>query len=84
MELTKDKNAKKSYLMTLMMLQEVDNETAAEEEMFVYEVGLSLGLNDADIKQVKERPYEITYTLPKSQKERMNLFYHLMFLMKMK
>ena len=64
------------------MLLESDGEEHPLEEMFIQDVGKRLGLTLDEIAQLNGVP-DIAFSLPESEKEKMELFYESFFLMKM-
>lgn len=77
-----DRKSKESYIAVLLMLAEADDLDHIYEEQFINHVAERLGLNEKDVRQIDQHPENLTFDFPKDEQGRMNLLYHLLFLMK--
>lgn len=76
-----DKNRAKSYLMTLMVVAESDDQNHPFEMRLIQDIGEKLSLSREEINSLRSFP-DISYSVPKDERERMELFYESFFLMK--
>lgn len=74
--------AKETYIAVLLMLAEADNREHLNEIRFINHVASRLGLTEQDVQRIDQHPEELHFVLPKDEQTRMNLLYHLLFLMK--
>ena len=77
-----ERKDKESYIAVLLMLAEADNRDHINEERFINHVAIRLGLTEQDVKAIDKHPENLTFDFPKDEQSRMNLLYHLLFLMK--
>ncbi len=77
-----DRNTKESYLATLLMMAEADDRDHESEWKFMVHVAVLLGLTEQDLVRIDQHPENLSFEFPKGEQERMNLLYHLLFLMK--
>ena len=77
-----DRPSKESYIATLLMMAEADNEDHINEERFINHVAVRLGLNQDDVYRIDKHPEHLAFDFPNNEQGRMNLLYHLLFLMK--
>ncbi len=77
-----DRSTKESYIAVLLMLAEADNRDHVNEIRFIEHVAVRLGLDKSDVERIDQHPEHLVFVLPKDEQERMNLLYHLLFLMK--
>ena len=77
-----DRSVKESYLATLLMMAEADNRDHVNEWRFIVHVAERLGLSEEDVKTIDQHPENLSFDFPKDEQGRMNLLYHLLFLMK--
>ncbi|MDN5205209.1 hypothetical protein QQ008_27745 [Fulvivirgaceae bacterium BMA10] len=77
-----DLDARKSYIAVLLMLAEADDKDHANEERFINDVADRLDLTPEDVNEIDKHPENLVFSFPKTEVERMNLLYHLLFLMK--
>ncbi len=76
-----DQNIKKSYLLMLIKLSNANHKIDVNEARFISDVAKKLGLSDNDVINIDKHPEEFHFTLPDNLMERMQQFYHLLFLM---
>jgi len=74
--------AKESYIATLLMMAEADDHQSRNEDRFIEQVALRLGLTADDVLRIDKHPQQLSFHLPNGEQQRMNLLYHLLFLMK--
>ena len=77
-----DRHTKESYIATLFMLAEADDREHKNELLFITSVGVRMGLSKDDVTAIDQHPENLVFDFPVSEQERMNLLYHLLFLMK--
>lgn len=77
-----DRNTRESYIAALLMLAEADDRDHLFEWRFIVDVAHRLGMTEEDVKRIDTHPQDLHFRLPKGEQERMNLLYHLLFLMK--
>ena len=77
-----DRATRESYIATLLMLAEADDNQSIRENRFIELVALRLGLTEEDVQRIDQHPEQLSFHFPKGEQERMNLLYHLLFLMK--
>lgn len=77
-----DLKTKETYVAILLMLAEADDREHVHEIRFINHVAIRLGLTKQDVKRIDQHPEELHFVLPKTEQTRMNLLYHLLFLMK--
>ena len=75
-------NKKQSHLLMLYMLAESDGNQNKQEDRFILQVGKRLGLEKEAIVAIDKNPQDLTFILPKTDKERNEILYDLLFLMK--
>lgn len=66
----------------LLMLAEADNRDHKNEIAFINHVATRIGLSEQDVQRIDKHPENLEFVLPKDEQARMNLLYHLLFLMK--
>ena len=76
------KEASMSYLALLIKMAQSDNEEHESETMYIEHVATQMGLNDEDIKEVRQNLSEYKLIIPSDEHDRLVIFYHLLFLMK--
>jgi uncharacterized tellurite resistance protein B-like protein len=64
------------------MLAEADGRDHVNEENFINHVAVRLGLTEEDVVRIDKHPENLTFAFPRDEQARMNLLYHLLFLMK--
>ena len=72
---------KKSYLLMIIKLSKADHKIDPNEARFVKDLAAKLELSDAEVHNIEQHPEELHFTLPDNMLERMQQFYHLLFLM---
>ena len=77
-----DRNTKESYIAVLLMLAEADDKDHINEDRFIRHVAVRLGLDEQDVDRIDKHPENLNFEFPRSEQARMNLLYHLLFLMK--
>lgn len=77
-----DLDRKKTHILVLLMLAEIDNVEHIFERKFINQVAGRLGLSIEDVDEVDKHPYKLTLELPVTPEERMTMMYDLLWLMK--
>lgn len=80
MENTQDKA--KSYVLTLLMMADADNQRFSTEVGFIYHIAERLNVSEKEVNNLMKGDTDIKYDLPKSELDRMMLLHELFFLMK--
>ena len=75
-------NKKKTHLLMLLMMAEADDNDHLLEMIFISQVAARLGLDPEDVEEIDQNPQDITFVISKSESERMEILYDLLFLMK--
>ena len=75
-------NKKKTHLLMLLMMAEADDDDHLLEMIFISQVAARLGLDPEDVEEIDQNPQDITFVISKSESERMEILYDLLFLMK--
>jgi uncharacterized tellurite resistance protein B-like protein len=65
----------------LFQLANIDGKINPVEENFIKDIGIKLGMDKADMLIIKDNQNDI-FKVPETPAERMNILYHLLFLMK--
>ena len=74
---------KKHALVALMIkLSQKDGKIDPRETRFLKDMALYMGLSEEDINMVTENPSQFPLIPPKKEQDRMEMLYHLLFLMK--
>jgi spore coat protein CotH len=73
---------RQSHLLMLFMLAEAGGDQNEQEGAFILQVGERLGLKKKVIIAIDKKPQNLTFILPKTDKERNAILYDLLFLMK--
>ena len=77
-----DRKIKESYIAVLLMLAEADDKDHVNEDRFIKHVAVRLGLDEKDVERIDKHPESLSFEFPRDEQARMNLLYHLLFLMK--
>lgn len=73
---------KKGILALLFQLCKTDNVYDIEEFMFMLEIGRGMGFMEEEIRSIQINSNDIDLTVPRTEHERMSIFYYVLFLMK--
>ena len=65
----------------LIKLSNADHKIDANEARFIRDVAKKLGLSEKDVINIDKHPEKLHFALPDTLLERMQQFYHLLFLM---
>ncbi|MGI9543536.1 MAG: hypothetical protein ACR2MX_09770 [Cyclobacteriaceae bacterium] len=77
-----EEDLKRSHIAVLLMLAEADDRDHLNEDRFINYVASKLGLSESDVVEIDRHPENWVFEFPKSEKDRMNILYHMLFLMK--
>ncbi len=69
-------------LSTLIKLSRVDDFFDQFELSFLVKVGQQLRIDNSRVEQLINKPLEGDFDVPSSERDRMNILYHMLFLMK--
>ena len=75
--------ARKTHLRLLVEMSMVDNHLSANERRMIEDVAEKLAVEKWDLDAILENPSEVPFVLPNTEDERLFIFFHLLFLMKM-
>jgi len=75
-------DAKKSLIAMLIILSEADGQYDDNEIALIKDTGLKMGLSLDEIKAVKKKPNSFRFELPDNMKERIQMFYYLLFMIR--
>ncbi len=78
--LEKIKYNKKSLLALFVLMSKTDNDIDAKEEAFIEEMRKRLGITEGELTHIWENENEYPLKPPKSEKHRMTIMYHLLYL----
>lgn len=65
----------------IIKLSDADHRIDQNEARFIHDLASKLGLTEEDVTNIHDHPEELRFTLPDNMLERMQQFYHLLFLM---
>jgi uncharacterized tellurite resistance protein B-like protein len=73
--------SKQQLIALLLQLARVDGSINPVEDKFIHDIGTKLGMTETDILIIDKEQSD-TFRIPETPGERMNILYHLLFLMK--
>ena len=76
------KNEKKTLVSMLIKLSEADGQYHNNEIALIKDTGKKMGLSQDEILAVKKNPNDFKFVLPDNMKERMQMFYYLLFMIR--
>lgn len=82
-EFQSQKDHHKSILSLLIEVAKSDNEVVGNENKFLAEVAARKGLSVEDANDVIRNPEKYQFVPPTEEKDRMEIFYYVLFLMRM-
>ncbi|MFO7658832.1 MAG: hypothetical protein R6W78_17365 [Bacteroidales bacterium] len=77
-----DINIRKSFLLMIIKLSDADHRIDQNEARFIGDLADKLGITKDEITNIHDHPEDLQFTLPDNMLERMQQFYHLLFLMR--
>jgi uncharacterized tellurite resistance protein B-like protein len=77
----RDKKERLSHMRNLIVLSLSDNTPSREEFEIITKVGARIGLEEADLKRILERPESIEFIAPKNDDERIEQLYDMVAVM---
>ena len=69
-------------LSTLIKLSRIDDFFDQFELTFLIKVGHELKIDDSRVEELIQKPLDGDFDVPASERDRMNILYHMLFLMK--
>ncbi len=73
---------KKSIISLLIKMSEADNSYDEKEISIIKNMGVSFGFSVEEIKEIKHNPESFQFMLPKQIKDRVMVFYNMLYIMK--
>jgi len=77
-----DLNARKSHLVLLLQMANVDGSYHVNEDKMIRQIAQRLGFSTFQFEQLKKHPDDVKFTVPQTEDERIVVLYHLLFLMR--
>ncbi len=80
--MNKSNDKARSYILTLLMIADADNQRFSTEMGFIYHIAERLNVSEKEVNELMKGDTDIKYDLPKNELDRMMLLHELFFLMK--